>query len=60
VTFLRCTDGSANGSRVSSTMAGVAASDSAKVGLDTQVSALYQTLTLHPPAIPWHAVNKTG
>jgi hypothetical protein len=41
-------------------MAGVAASDSAKVGLETQISALYQTLKLHPPAIPWHALNKTG
>jgi hypothetical protein len=38
----------------------VAASDSAKVGLDTQISASDQTLTLHPLANPWHAMNKTG
>jgi hypothetical protein len=41
-------------------MAGVAPSDSAKFGVDTQISALDQMLTLHPPANPWHAVNKTG
>jgi hypothetical protein len=52
VTFLRYTDGSENGSRVSSTMAGVAASDSAEIGFDTQISAANQLLTLHPPANP--------
>jgi len=41
-------------------MAGVAPSDSAKFGVDTQVSACNQTLTLHPPANPWHALNKMG
>jgi hypothetical protein len=49
---LRCTDGSENGGRVSSTMAGVAASDSAEIGFDTQISASNQLLTLHPPANP--------
>ncbi len=52
VIFLRCTDGSENGSRVSSVMAGVAASDSAGLGLDTQISATDQTLMLHPPTNP--------
>ena len=52
VTFLRCTDGSENGSRVSSIMAGVAASHPAKFGLDTQNSACNQMLTLHPPPNP--------
>lgn len=33
-------------------MAGVAASDSAEVGFDTQISATNQMLTLHPPTIP--------
>ena len=49
VIFLRWTDGSENGSRVSSVMAGVAASDSAAVGVDTQISVAEQTFTLHPP-----------
>ena len=43
VIFLRCTDGSENGSGVSSTMAGVAASDSAGVGVDNQISAADQS-----------------
>ncbi len=53
VTFLRRTDGNKNGSGVFSTMAGVAPSDSADIGLDTQISASNQTITLRPPsAIP--------
>ena len=51
VTLCR-TDGRENGSRVSSIMAGVAASDPAEIGVDTQLSASNQTLTLHPPANP--------
>ena len=58
VIFLRCTDGSENGSSVSWFMAGVAPSDSAGFGVDTQFSASDQTLTPHPPANPWHALNK--
>ena len=46
--------------RVSSVMTGVAASDSAEFGVNTQVSACNQTLMPHPPANPWHALNKTG
>jgi hypothetical protein len=41
-------------------MAGVAPSDSAGFGVDTQFSASDQTLTPHPPANPWHALNKRG
>jgi hypothetical protein len=41
-------------------MAGVAASDSVEIGFDTQISAANQTLTLHPPANPCYALNKTG
>jgi hypothetical protein len=33
-------------------MAGVAASDSAGIGLDTQISALNQMFMLRPPANP--------
>jgi hypothetical protein len=50
VTFLRCTDGSENASRLSSIMAGVEASDSAEVGFDTKISAGNQLFTLHPLA----------
>jgi hypothetical protein len=41
-------------------MAEVAPSDPTEFGLDTLISALYQMLTLHPLANPWHAMNKTG
>jgi len=41
-------------------MAGVAASDSVEFGVDTQISASDQMLTLHPPANPCHALNKMG
>jgi hypothetical protein len=41
-------------------MAGVAVSDSVEIGFDTQISASNQTLTLHPPANPCHALNKMG
>jgi hypothetical protein len=57
---LRRTDGNENGRGVFSIMAGVALSDSADVGLDTQISASNQTITLRPPANPWHAMNKRG
>lgn len=60
MTFLRWTNGSANESGVSSSMAGVAEDDLAEVGVDTHVSVFNQTLTLHPQAIPWYALNKTG
>jgi hypothetical protein len=39
-------------------MAGVAASDSGVIGFDNRISASNQTLTLHPPANPCHALNK--
>ena len=60
VTFLRSTAGKLNGSRLSSSMAGVAASDSVEIGFDTQISASNQMLTLHPLANPCHALNKRG
>jgi hypothetical protein len=41
-------------------MAGVAASDSVEIGVDTQISASNQMLMLHPPANPCHALNKMG
>jgi hypothetical protein len=41
-------------------MADVAASDSVQIGFDTQISAAYQALTLHPTANPCHALNKMG
>jgi hypothetical protein len=31
-----------------------------EVGFDTQIFASNQTLTLHPPVNPCHALNKTG
>jgi len=31
-----------------------------EIGVDTQISASNQTLTLHPPANPWYALNKMG
>jgi hypothetical protein len=41
-------------------MADVAASDSVEIGFDNRISAANQTLTLHPPANPCHALNKMG
>jgi hypothetical protein len=41
-------------------MAGVAASDSSDIGINNQISASDQTLTLCPPANPCPALNKTG
>jgi hypothetical protein len=29
-----------------------------KDALDTQISLLFQIITPHPPALPWHAMNQ--
>jgi hypothetical protein len=55
VTFLRSMAGKLNGSSLSSSMAGVAASDSAEIGFDTQITAANQAL-----ATPCHAMDKSG
>jgi hypothetical protein len=60
VTFLRSTVGKLKGSRLSSSMAGVAASDSVEVGVDAQISVSNQSLTLYPPAHAGQAHQSVG
>src|SRR5438876_1905827 len=50
LTFLRPMAGKQNGSKLSSVMAGVAASDLGAEWLRHPIYTLYQSFTLHPPA----------
>ena len=52
VTFLRSTAGKLNGSRLSSSMAGVAVSDSVEIGFDTRISLQIRRLRYIGQQIP--------